>query len=517
MNKFQVGDWARYAPPLKYFAWSKEPNTFSEGQIVACPDLFIGASYKVIDLQGNRIVVSNRHRIKPEKTEGLVESLLAPFDASDYEVSLCTTPELFVPWIPTPGDQVRLCIDGKWTYCVVVQAFINDKVANPKGQDEPALYVGHDWNSKGVAFALPLLGEEANKGIIGECMSSQPMWDCSQRESFQIPFLDARDAWTKTSPTAGKRNCQIYLFARDGSHSFRCGDHGRYYQDSKISNKFVDLSEEEKKNGIDPFEYKIAVYRHHCGYGSRQLVRCVDPIPPLEKDKTYPQYFHCKQPGFTIVQVDKEDIAFKADRFSTSYATCPSCGLATISFQNLACFNPSCKAFKLNNDDMYNHTQVEMTHFAINTGRLWNHKEEKLILKRSTFGYTLAILYAEQAIKGRWPRLERLILRGFTAGNGKHYYDTINIIDYATKVIKDRWPEGEHVLLNVAKDGWRAWHYYEAFAGFHSWLKDVPVRFTGRWIEAEPIISAETGGTRSAYAEAILKCQWEDLEKRNPC
>ena len=107
---------------------------------------------------------------------------------------------------------------------------------------------------------------------------------------------------------------------------------------------------------------------------------------------------------------------------------------------------------------------------------------EKLLLFVKDPG--LIMLYARQALQGRWPRVESLFIR-----NAFYAYQ------YAKGVIQGRWPEAEPV---IAKNPKLATRY-------------ATVVIKGRWPEAEPVIATQPEYAYD-YATNVIKGRWPEAE-----
>jgi len=88
--------------------------------------------------------------------------------------------------------------------------------------------------------------------------------------------------------------------------------------------------------------------------------------------------------------------------------------------------------------------------------------------------------YAREVIKGRWPKAEEVIAK-----------DPTSAFSYVTEVIKGRWPKAE---ATIAKD--------PIVAGWYA--REV---IKGRWPEAEAVI-AQYPRPAAQYAEYVIKGRW---------
>ena len=96
----------------------------------------------------------------------------------------------------------------------------------------------------------------------------------------------------------------------------------------------------------------------------------------------------------------------------------------------------------------------------------------------------LALAYAQDIIKGRWPEGEPVILKS-----------AARAVQYASRIIGGRWPEAEPI---IAKDPDAASSY-----AIHI--------IKGRWPEAEPAIATDAEEAY-AYIRQILKRRWPEAE-----
>jgi len=129
----------------------------------------------------------------------------------------------------------------------------------------------------------------------------------------------------------------------------------------------------------------------------------------------------------------------------------------------------------------------------------------------------LALAYAIDVIKGRWPEAEPCIMKDSDAA-GAYALDVIKgrwreaepyimknpevALAYAKDVIKGRWPEAEPIIMKLLEIvPWYA--------------KDV---IKGRWREAEPYIM-EDPRLAVGYAKDVIKGRWREAEpyiKKDP-
>lgn len=98
----------------------------------------------------------------------------------------------------------------------------------------------------------------------------------------------------------------------------------------------------------------------------------------------------------------------------------------------------------------------------------------------------IAFKYANKVIKGRWPELEKILLKKA---------DAHLLCEYADDIIHDRWPEAEPI---IKKD------YSAAYSYAYNILHD-------RWPEAEPYIMKDAFFAYY-YARAVVKGRWKEAE-----
>ena len=96
----------------------------------------------------------------------------------------------------------------------------------------------------------------------------------------------------------------------------------------------------------------------------------------------------------------------------------------------------------------------------------------------------LALQYAKEVIRGRWPEGEDAIAT-----------DPVSASQYAREVIKGRWPEAEAVIAKDPKSA--VWYAREVIKG--------------RWPKAEATI-AKDPWTAAQYAEYVIKGRWPEAE-----
>lgn len=96
----------------------------------------------------------------------------------------------------------------------------------------------------------------------------------------------------------------------------------------------------------------------------------------------------------------------------------------------------------------------------------------------------LALTYALNVVRGRWPAGEKKILKSQD-----------QTLTYAKEALKRRWPEGEKVLLHPPTN-----KYVDHASLLKNYAKDV---IKGKWPEAESII-ATNGGAAFEYARDVL-------------
>jgi hypothetical protein len=104
----------------------------------------------------------------------------------------------------------------------------------------------------------------------------------------------------------------------------------------------------------------------------------------------------------------------------------------------------------------------------------------------------LAVRYAKDVIKGRWPEAEKWM--GVT--------DLHSAISYAADVLKQRWPTLEEALLNQTTD-------YNTVYNIILYINRV---IKGRWLEAEPLIVKDTNAMLR-YAEKYVRGPWPEVEQ----
>ena len=123
---------------------------------------------------------------------------------------------------------------------------------------------------------------------------------------------------------------------------------------------------------------------------------------------------------------------------------------------------------------------------------------EPAIMKDPEWAYH----YAKEVIGGRWPEAEPAIMKSpFWAYN------------YAKEVIKGRWPEAE---LTIMKDPTWAYHYTTQIINMESeWYRthadSPPFNNQVRWPEAEPTIMKDPKSAY-AYAKEVIGGRWPEAE-----
>lgn len=108
----------------------------------------------------------------------------------------------------------------------------------------------------------------------------------------------------------------------------------------------------------------------------------------------------------------------------------------------------------------------------------------------------LAYNYARDAIGGRWPEAEKVIIKEIQDSKRKNQSEISNnreiAAKYARDVIGGRWPEAEPAIAN---DPYAAYYYARLVIG-------------GRWPEAEPAIANDR--VARAYAKYVIKGPWPE-------